>query len=236
MPTSEQTRRRLPLARTLAIAAGLSLVVFSGVQAQDAAVPAPAADAAAPAGTAAVTELSMGQEVQAGTAAVVTKETAEPGQTYVVGTFEVWEQRCVKTEDGSDPCQLYQLLKDENGGPVAEISLFDLPAGSQAAAGATVIAPLETLLTANLQIAIDTGKAKIYPFTFCAPIGCIARIGLTAAEVEQFRKGAGAVMTIVPAIAPDQKVVLNISLKGFTAGFKAVTEANGDLPATAPAP
>ena len=223
MPTIALTRRLVPaMARTLAAAAGLGLVVLTGAQAQDAAT----TPAAPPPG-----DLSMGQEVAAGPGLLASAETAEIGQTYLAANFEVWEQRCIKTEDGSDPCQLYQLLKDANGGPVAEISIFDLPAGSQAAAGATVIAPLETLLTANMQISIDAGKAKIYPFTFCAPLGCVSRIGLTAEEVDQFRKGAGAKMTIVPAVAPDQKVELVISLKGFTAGFKAVTDANADVPA-----
>lgn len=230
MHRSDQTRRLALLARTYAIAAGLGLAVISGAHAQDATTPP--ADAAAPDTSGApLSDLSMGQEVTDGGNAIATPENAAVGQTYLTANFEVWEQRCVKTEDGSDPCQLYQLLKDEAGGPVAEMSIFDLPAGSKAAAGATIIAPLETLLTANMQIAIDAGKAKIYPFTFCAPIGCIARIGLTAEEVDQFRKGAGAVMTIVPAAAPDQKVALNISLKGFTAGFKAVADANADVKA-----
>lgn len=204
--------------RSLAIAAGVGLFAFGAAQAQETAAPPPS-------------DLSMGQEVTGDAQGLASPETAEVGQTYLVGNFEVWEQRCVKTEDGSDPCQLYQLLKDPTGGPVAEISMFDLPEGAQAAAGATVIVPLETLLTANLQLTIDTSKAKIYPFTFCAPVGCVARIGFTAEEVDQFRKGAAAVVTIVPAVAPEQKVVLDISLKGFTAGFKAVEEANADVKA-----
>ena len=170
--------------------------------------------------------LSMGAPAVAGPK---TQETAAVGETYLGATFDLWEQRCVKTEDGSDPCQLYQLLKDANGTSVAEISMFSLPEGGQAAAGATVIVPLETLLTANLTIAIDTAQPKIYPFTFCAQIGCLARIGFTADEVEQFKKGASATMTSVPAAATDQKVQLAISLKGFTAGYEAVK-------ATAPKP
>ncbi len=222
MSTSEQFRDSAPalagtLARSFVVAAGLTLMSLAGALAQEAATPPAEPD------------LSMGQEVPAGSASLATPENAVLGDTYLQAGFEVWEQRCVKTEDGSDPCQLYQLLKDETGGPVAEISMFDLPEGSKAAAGATVIVPLETLLTANLQLTIDTGKAKIYPFTFCAKIGCIARIGFTVEEVDQFRKGAGAVLTIVPAVAPDQKVALNISLKGFTAGFKAVEDANVDV-------
>ncbi len=179
--------------------------------------PAPSAEPAepAPADAASADGLSMGQEPADGV-----------GSTYVKASFEQWEQRCVKAEDGKDPCQLYQLLKDADGNSVAEITLFGLPDGGEAAAGATVVAPLETLLTSGLTVGVDAGKAKIYPFTFCAPVGCIARIGFTAEEVAQFKKGAKAVVTIVPAVAPDQKVVLDVSLKGFTAGFDAVNAAN----------
>ena len=42
----------------------------------------------------------------------------------------------------------------------------------------------------------------------------------------QFKKGANATMTIVPFVAPDQKVELKVSLKGFTAGLDAVAAAN----------
>jgi len=176
--------------------------------------------------------LSMGAEVDA-VEAPPTQETAQVGETYLLANFEQWEQRCIKTEDGSDPCQLYQLLKDQDGNSVAEFSMFALPPGGEAAAGATVVVPLETLLTSNLLIAVDGGKAKVYPFTFCAQIGCISRVGFTADEVAQFKKGAAATMTIVPAVAPDQKVTLAISLKGFTAGYDAVALST---PAAAPAP
>jgi invasion protein IalB len=189
---------------------------------------APATDAPVVAGDAPVaSDLSMGTEVGAAPAA------DGPGSQYVAAKFDAWEQRCIKTEDGSDPCQLYQLLKDAEGNSVAEISMFDLPEGSEAAAGATIIAPLETLLTENLTLQIDGGAAKIYPFTWCSQLGCVARVGFTGAEVDQFRKGAKAVVTIIPVVAPDQKVALDISLKGFTAGYEAVKTANA---ATTPAP
>lgn len=148
------------------------------------------------------------------------------GSTYTQEVFGDWELRCVRTEDGSDPCQLYQLLKDDQGNSVAEISLFALPAGGQAAAGATIITPLETLLTHGLRLQIDSSTARGYPFTFCAPIGCIARVGFTADEIAQFKKGAKATLTIVPVAAPDKEVALAVSLSGFTAGFDAVTAAN----------
>lgn len=188
-------------------------------------------DGAAPADAAAPTEdLAMGQEVGGNGV----------GSTYTVASFEAFEQRCVRTESGVDPCQLYTLLKDKNGNSVAEFTMFNLPKGSEgpAVAGATFIAPLETLLTAGLTLQIDGAKGKVYPFTFCTPIGCVARIGFTAEEIEGMKKGATALMTIVPFVAPKEKVELPMPLKGFTAGLDAVMKANdaADAAAAAAAP
>ncbi len=161
--------------------------------------------------------LSMGAEIEAADGI---------GSVYTEASFDAWEQRCVRTEDGANPCQLYQLLKDTEGNSVAEINMFSLPAGGEAAAGATIIVPLETLLTANLLMQIDGGKAKIYPYTFCTQIGCVARVGFTAAEVEQFKKGNKAVLTLVPAVDPESKVSIDLSLKGFTKAMESVDAAN----------
>ncbi len=179
---------------------------------------APATDAA-PADGATAEDLTMGQEVAAADG---------PGSTYVAATFEAWEQKCVRTETGVDPCQLYLLLKDQQGNSVAEFTMFNLPKGAEgpAVAGATFIAPLETLLTAGMTLQVDEAKGKIYPFTFCAQIGCVARIGFTAEEITAFKAGANAKITIVPFVAPKEKVELTISLKGFTAAYDAVTAAN----------
>lgn len=167
--------------------------------------------------------LNMGTEVGAvEPAAPATKETAEVGQSYRMADFDAWEQNCIKTADGADPCQMYQLLRDQEGNAVAEFSMFPLPAGQKAAAGATIMVPLETLLTANVVLEIDGGKPKIYPFTFCSTPGCVSRVGFTAEEVAQFKRGAKADLIIVPAADPTQKVVLNLNLKGFTAALDAV--------------
>ncbi len=148
------------------------------------------------------------------------------GTTYVKESHGDWQMTCVRSELSDDPCQLYQLLKDTEGNSVAEINLFNLPAGSQAVAGASIVVPLETLLTAQITLRVDNGQAKRYPFTLCATVGCVARIGFTEAEMASFRGGNKATLIIVPAFAPDQQVELNMSLSGFTAGYRAVTTAN----------
>ncbi|MBJ3762993.1 invasion associated locus B family protein [Maribius pontilimi] len=188
--------------------------------------PAAAAEPAAEGADAAPAEpdLNMGESVEDANAV---------GRSFVAANFGDWEQRCVRTADGADPCQLYQLLKDSNGNAVAEMSIFALPPGQQAAAGSTIITPLETLLTRQVTIGVDGGQAKRYPFDFCAEAGCFARVGFTAAEVSAFKRGNEAQLTIVPAAAPDQTINLTISLSGFTAGYDAVSAANADNPTRA---
>lgn len=141
------------------------------------------------------------------------------GQPYTKEEVGAWEIRCIKTEEEQDPCQMYQLMDDGEGIPVAEFSLFRLPAGGKAVAGATVVVPLETALPQQLTITVDGGSARRYPYAFCNSVGCYARIGLTNEDIAVFKKGANATLTIVPALAPDQKVELSLSLKGFTASF-----------------
>ena len=111
------------------------------------------------------------------------------------------------------------VLEDQNGQSVAEINLFPLPPEDELAAGATIVTPLETLLTQQLTLSVDGGAARRYPFTFCNTAGCVARVGFTQDEVNQFKRGARATLRMVPAAAPDQEVVLNVSLTGFTAGI-----------------
>ena len=153
-------------------------------------------------------------------------EGGEPqvGQVYVRDGFTDWELRCERVANGDDPCQLYQLLEDQEGNAVAEISVFALPEGTQAAAGATIVTPLMTLLTEQLTLSVDGGSPRRYPFSWCSAIGCIARVGFTGEEIAEFRRGNQAQLSIVPAAAPDQRVNLGISLSGFTAGFEAVQE------------
>lgn len=157
----------------------------------------------------------------------INEEPAEPqpGQTYTAAIFDDWALRCLKQEEGPDPCQLYQLLADDEGNAVAEFSLFALPPGGRAAAGATIVAPLETLLTEQLTITVDGSEPRRYAFTFCNAGGCVARVGFTQAEVDQFKRGRNATLRLVPAGAPETEVVLTVSLTGFTAALNA-TEPN----------
>ncbi len=156
--------------------------------------------------------LSMGEE-----------ETDGLGSVYIESEFTDWELRCIRSEAEVDPCQLYQLINDSSGNPIAEINIFPL-IGQEAAAGATVVTPLETLLTENLRMSVDGGAAKVYPFSWCSQIGCFSRLGLSNDDIASFRRGNVARLSIVPVVAPDQRVNLEVSLSGFTAAFTAALE------------
>ena len=160
--------------------------------------------------TSEATELDMGREVD-----------VDP--TYIKETHGDWQLKCFRSEGQEDLCQMYQLLTEDAGNPVAEVSIFKLPEGSQAAAGATIVVPLGTLLSQDLRMSVDGGPAKSFSYSFCSVVGCFARIGMTAADLEAFKKGSNAVLQIVPAQAPDQKVNIKMSLSGFTAALENVS-------------
>jgi len=164
-----------------------------------------------------VPALDLGEEVT---------EENQVGQLYVKETFGDWTVRCVRAEEGPEPCQINQTLVSAEDLPVAEISLYPLPEGQQAAAGATIVTPLLTLLTEQITIKVDNGTAKKYSFSWCESNGCYARVGFTAEDIAAFKRGASATMSIVPVAAPDQRVTVQISLTGFTAGYDALSVAN----------
>ncbi|MEW2913587.1 invasion associated locus B family protein [Leisingera sp. JC11] len=145
------------------------------------------------------------------------------GERYSKEKHGDWDLACIRTEAETDPCSLLQILKGPQGNPMAEVSMFRIDQqGGQAVAGATVIVPLETLLPAALTISIDGAPAKRYNYSFCNQLGCVAQIGLTQGDIDAFKKGKEAVLSLRPAPAPDQIVSMKLSLSGFTAGYDVV--------------
>ena len=112
--------------------------------------------------------------------------------------------------------------------------------GGEAAAGATIVAPLETDLVRGLGLKIDSAAARGYPFNFCAPVGCVSRMGFDANGLGALKRGNAATVSLLPFGAnPEEPVELPMSLTGFTAAFTElegiVKEAQAQLEAN-PAP
>jgi len=145
------------------------------------------------------------------------------GQVYLKERHGDWEVRCIAAQ-GSEECQLYQLLRDQDGNPVVVIKIFQLPPGREVRTGGTIIAPLETLLTERLRWQVNGGRALTYPFSFCMAEGCFVQIGFRDEEINQMRAGTTATVTISHVAIPDRPVVLTVSLAGFTKGFAALRQ------------
>ncbi|SDG28554.1 invasion associated locus B family protein [Alloyangia pacifica] len=211
-----QILRLLPLA---ALLGAMPAYAQDAADTSDAPATEEATGSEQPEGSIAAGGLSLGEDADGEAPAAPGQEKPE---TYVKATHGAWELQCLRAPEGSDvedPCQMYQLLQDGEGNNVAEVSLFRVANGGQVVAGGTFVVPLETLLTQKLTIAVDGGQAKRYDFSFCTPVGCYARVGFTEEDVNRFKAGKGATISIVPALAPDQKVTVDMSLSGFTAGY-----------------
>ena len=157
--------------------------------------------------------LSMGEQAQM--------------ETYLRESSGDWQLECLRDASDEEPCQLFQEMKSPDGAPIATIRLFRLENAGEAEAGAVIAVPLETLLTAQLTMSVDGNAPRRYPFSLCDPLGCYARIGLRPEEITQFKRGAKAVISIVPFIAPDQRVNIDMSLNGFTAAYEKITAVQG---------
>ena len=144
------------------------------------------------------------------------------GDRYNKESFGDWDLACIKTDAETDPCSLLQILRDEEGNPVAEVSLFRISGGGEAATGGTIIVPLETLLPAQLGISVDGAPGRLYNYSFCNPVGCVAQVGFTQDDIDGFKRGREATISIVAAARPDRPIQLGMSLSGFTAGYDVV--------------
>lgn len=168
-------------------------------------------------------------------------ELPPPGQFYFRNAAGDWQLRCVTNaeEPPRESCQMYQLLTNEAGTAVAQFTMVPLGDGGPAAAGATITTPLGTLLTQQVVMAIDSNAPRAYPFLWCESDGCSARVGLTAEEVDNMRKGAKATIQIFSVAQPQTPVLLSLSLIGFTDSFAVLEQTTQmlreDFVATSPA-
>ncbi|TCM83420.1 invasion associated locus B family protein [Rhodovulum steppense] len=164
----------------------------------------------APAATAAeIDSLPMGEA-----------DEGDAPRAYVKEVFQDWQVVCVRLDEERESCNMQQLLRDANDNPVSQVSIAPLPpAAAPRAAAVEIATPIETLLSEDLRLGIDTAAPKRYRFTFCTPQACYARFALTAEEVAAFKAGRAAKVTIVPLVAPDQTAEIAMSLAGFTAAY-----------------
>lgn len=144
-------------------------------------------------------------------------------QEIVKETHGDWEIRCTTADNN---CFMYQLLLNDQGTPVAEFSMIKLPVGSEAVAGATIVAPLGTLLTRGVTFQVDEADSTQYPFSWCTRPGCFSRFGLTDLTVNKMMAGNKVNIALFSIANAQQAVRISASLSGFTAAFEALENQN----------
>ena len=151
---------------------------------------------------------------------------SEPQKTepYIKERFENWSLKCIKTVNSIERCEANQIIFNQKQQPVAEISIIKLPKGQVAAAAATIIVPLETILSEGLVLAIQELEPKKYQFKFCNSLGCYSQIGLTDNEVEALKKRKKASIFLKHISSGDQQIAIPMSLDGFTKTFSNVIQ------------
>ena len=152
--------------------------------------------------------------------------TAETQQTepYIKERIKDWNLKCIEPIDSIERCEANQIIFNQKQRPVAEISIFKLPKGQIAAAAATIIVPLETVLNEGLVLEMQDLEPKKYQFKFCNSIGCYSQIGLTIEELEALKSKGKASIFLKHLSSGDQQIVIPISLSGFTTTFSKATQ------------
>ena len=71
-------------------------------------------------------------------------------QPYIKETNKDWNLKCIAPRNSIERCEANQIIFNGKKQPVAEISIFKLSDNQVAEAAATIIVPLETLLSEGL--------------------------------------------------------------------------------------
>ena len=128
-----------------------------------------------------------------------------------------WEVRCL---EGTNTCAMSQVGKTSDGKrailiTIQRISGAKTKDGKKIEAAMTSQTPLGILLPYGLRIKIDKDKVVPLPLARCLPAGCVSQAPMLGEAVTKMKKGSKAVY----GFFLEKEILVNISLKGFTAAF-----------------
>lgn len=132
-----------------------------------------------------------------------------------------WVLRCPKDKKAGveNPCTLIQqILPEESKSPI--VTILFVRAGNPPGLHAILRLPLGVALPTGVGIQIDKGEVSKWRFNHCEPGGCIAPSKVSAELRKKLQAGNKANISF-HAIS-GKKVTVPASLRGITAGFKAL--------------
>lgn len=156
------------------------------------------------------------------TAAHAQGEAKKPTQK----TFQDWTLVCQKPEGQTkDVCVLVQTLvskeKDsDKERPLMRVETVITPNGES---GMIFALPLGFFLPQGLSFQVDEGEAKRFAVEVCVPDGCRAALATNDEMLKALRGGKEGKLTFYAN--PQKPITFPVSLKGFSAGYKALQDA-----------
>ena len=136
--------------------------------------------------------------------------------------FRDWRLECQKPE-GADKeiCQISQsIVYKEDNRPVLHMAVGYTANDNSPAA--IINLPLGISLPPGVSLAVDKGEPKRLPIEHCLPAGCRAYLVLDEELLAALKRGLEAQVTFRDLTR--RPVTVPVSLKGFTAGFNALSE------------
>ncbi len=136
--------------------------------------------------------------------------------------FRDWKLECQKPE-GADKevCQISQdIVLKENKRPLLHVAVGYAANDNRPVAIFNL--PLGISLPPGVTIKVDKGEQERLPIEHCFPGGCRAYLGLEEKQLAAFKGGLEAQVTFHDLTR--RPVAVPVSLRGFTAGFNALTK------------
>ncbi len=135
-------------------------------------------------------------------------------------SYENWTVRCEVPKDGKqEQCFIFQnLVLKEGGQRVLHMAIGYIPGRDEPVALITM--PLGISLPPGGRIVIDDGEPIRFQIERCEPVGCRAGLTLKDKLLTAFKKGLKATITFMDGSR--RPIDVPLSLKGFTAGLKAL--------------
>lgn len=137
--------------------------------------------------------------------------------------FSDWTARCNSGEaQTQQSCVLEQIVFSQDGErPMLRAAAGFLQESEGKPVPAVLITvPLMVALQEGLAVSVDKKGAFVAPYHHCNPEGCVAGLPLDEKVLTAFRKGSDATIRLI-AVNGDV-MDLNLSLRGFTAGYNAL--------------
>lgn len=154
--------------------------------------------------------------------ATLSGASAQELPNSLVETYADWTLRCVPVE-GKQTCQMMQELSQKETGQRVLAFVINAPKPEDVV-DATLILPFGLELAKGISAHIDA-EFDLEPIQFstCLPSGCLASVELNAELIGKMQAGEQFSLN-VHSISSQQPVSIDLSLSGFSAAFRRLSD------------